>query len=255
MNLPLSFVKRHELNSNKDFDFLKKNKYIIIPLHSSKKWFLEFCKHDNQYKSFLNKEELNSKKIEIKYRVSDTLYDGTIFEGEFISESNTFYIHDIHKLKGDYVNLDYIYRLIVIEEILNNETIIDKNINSIHIQLKKYYQENYYKEILNQSYNHYLFKCIKAKKEFIYTAETPCEIETPCEMEKSCETQLFMVTKTEYIEVYELRSIVSEARYTAYIPTLELSKKMAKLFEKEEEELMECRYDEYHKKWTPMITI
>lgn len=72
--------------------------------------------------------------------------------------------------------------------------------------------------------------------------------------------KIFLIKKTNYSDVYELNSYSTtngiekvRGNNLAYIPTLDLSKKLYNLFKERNSLKMECEYNFERQKWTPIL--
>ena len=160
-------------------------------------------------------------------------------------------LKDISKYKGlSTRHLTRMKRLDVINSIIDDTSLIDLSIkfNEYRIKTIDLFSCNEINQVLDNIIPN--LYGITFGVEFL--TEKLNEID-----EKCLDKRVLILKKTNYPEVYELfvneNTHVSGNNIIAYIPTLEMSLAISKMFEKKDQIKVECEYNNQLKKWTPNI--
>jgi hypothetical protein len=274
-----NLISSKEINNLIDLHYIKNNNYIFIPHLDATKYYLLFIHHSNYYLSVLidknsfNLNDLNYNTLKIfhiRLRGKKTLYTGSLFEGSLIRIDNKsiFLINNIYILENKPVNENYLTKIKMIDNILNNIQ-TDKLFDTFELKVIRYYKMN------EKDFSEFKNKMPSSKLpingiEFININQNNSNYINifPLKNIKSSSSILhyFKVKKINIPDVYELycngninqdNEISNNAdgniRYgIAYISCIERSKNINKLFENTDYNIMECKYNKKYNKFEPI---
>lgn len=196
---------------------------------------------------------IDNKYYHVKFRFSEELYNGTLFEGELVKNDKkcwVFYMTDIIYMSGSYIyNKSFKYRLKSISYILKDLYTYDLYFNVCHLQLKSYFLFNhmhfleddcellFIPEFSNMPYY---------KKKIIFP-------KTEKSLLKDNEIREFTLKKTEKVERYDLYDLNDEYYGFACVNSLKLSLFLKDLFKNNNSVKMNCKYSTFFKSWIPII--
>lgn len=270
---------------------IKSDDYYICQNINGIRSLLIFIKIDNKYiccsidKKFIPFNETNVDfnmliiHLYDNIKVNDTFYNGTVFEVTSINALSTHIIMDVYMLEGKtFINHNFKEKLILTNKKLKNNSnlivnnVYDlyeiENIINLYIEKSKYSKfvnglifyrkyKNYnllYKFIFffscNNNNNNQIIENKPIKDEIKYTVDTNNIL-------------CFRVKQTERPDVYNLYLIYNKTNTDitykkidiAYIPTLELSIYLRKLFTDNETNILylQCKYNNNKNKWSPLM--
>jgi len=153
-----TFLNKKNVNNLKDSDFL-------VSLSTFGKKFILFITKYNtkKYCIFINKKNDTFTVTQLKF--SDEIFEGTLFDGELVKNSNNkwiFLINDIAYYKGtNIITSSFKYRCSVIKNILENEYHNGDDIENqtFFISQKQYFDYKYIKDMVNFYMNELNYKC------------------------------------------------------------------------------------------------
>jgi hypothetical protein len=199
-----------------------------------------------KYSIFIHEHRNNLILYNVKFRVSDDLYNGTFFSGKIGKTKKGFWIYtmnDVCLYKGRYVQKYSLQdKLNMMYKFIREDYVFDEYINTCILQLASFCplnHMNFIKKdcrllfISNKNYdNYYSDVCINKREEE--------EIKTE---------SIFKVVKTETSDVYTLYDGDNYVGVLC-VNSLECSKKLNEIFEDISEKKMNCKYSEFFKSWT-----
>jgi len=153
-----TFLNKKNVNNLKESDFL-------VSLSTFGKKFILFITKYNtkKYCIFINKKNDTMTVTQLKF--SDSIFDGTLFDGELVKNSNNkwiFLINDIAYYKGtNIITSSFKYRCSVIKNILENEYDNNDDIENqtFFISQKQYFDYKYIKDMVDFYINELNYKC------------------------------------------------------------------------------------------------
>lgn len=278
-----------------DLKLLKQNTYKICPKYNGVNSLMVFKKINGKYFSVIidrrtlkyNFEHLNILEIKmrnIKVRLNMRIYNGTIFDGTKLHNSDIFMINDVLMLGGELlVDKNITDKLIHGKQYFENYYKFDKILNTITPEFNKLHELSEIDKLANVDIiNSPLKKHIKGitfmpfkfgdKLIFLYNNSTNENMLTTMLQPKQEENRttylenikgIFGMSKTKIVDVYNLylskyrkegdKKIIKYQKIgIAYLPTTESTKFCEKSFENENKIiLVECMYSQKMKKWTP----
>ncbi len=262
------FMKQEDINELVDYE------YLCTYHLKSRRIFLYLTIYSGiNFTFYIDNGEL----ISVKHRFSQELYEngGTLFEGELAL--NKVLLSDILIWKGERTNnLTGLNKLNLLNNIIDKDFIPDEILDVSNITVKDfvhYYQlESFwkdYKQTLSykDKINGIIFRPIDKLNRNIVLIEDKCELNI-----KKKYTQLiektnkridhnkyklicFKMYKTKSPDVYNLflSNGKNEVFYEfASIPTIRISKKIAKLINYHKYLIVNCNFDNTFKRWMPI---
>lgn len=209
---------------------------------------------NNNYCIFLVNDGQNYHYYHVKFRFDDSLYNGTLFEGELVKNDKNcwvFYISDIIYYQGEYIyNYGFSERLKIIGYILKDLYTFDLYFNPCHLQLKSYFLFNH----INFLEKDCELIFIPEYSNMIYYMK---KIIFPKPKNSSLidgEIKTFNIKKTDRVEIYELYTIENEYDSFACVNTLKLSLYLRNIFKDKDNIMMKCKYSLFFKSWIPIIS-
>jgi len=209
---------------------------------------------NKNYCIFILNNNGNLQYFHVKFRFDESLYNGTLFEGELVKNDKkcwVYYMSDIIYSRGQYLyNYRLKDRLKEISYLLKDLYTFDLYFNPCHLQLKSYFLFNhihflekdcellFIPEYSNMGYY---------KKEIIFP-------KTKKSLLKDGEIQEFIIKKTEKVEIYDLYTLDDEYDGFACVNSLKLSLYLRNIFKENESKKMECKYSTFFKSWIPIIS-
>ncbi len=153
-----TFLNKKNVNNLKESDFL-------VSLSTFGKKFILFITKYNtkKYCIFINKKNDTMTVTQLKF--SDSIFDGTLFDGELVKNNNNkwiFLINDIAYYKGtNIITSSFKYRCSVIKNILENEYDNNDDIENqtFFISQKQYFDYKYIKDMVDFYINEFNYKC------------------------------------------------------------------------------------------------
>lgn len=240
-------------------DIINNKKEIILALEKN----INFINNIKVFKLKLN-DNINYNEL-IKY--NDTIIDGKLI---YKKNDTIFLINDILYYKS---NKLFTMKLLDKFQLIDNDiNIINSFINNnFIIKLIKLYT---YQEIENIIYNKIqdsdfkinglIFLPFRTGKYYLYINDNEFEIIKKTQptninnivlsSQDNLDNQKLVLIKTNIIDVYDVYTLDKSNRFgIASIPNIELSHKLRKFFEKNNELIIECKYDHKFSKWTPLL--
>lgn len=159
-NFDLSKYRFKIIESNNDMDILRKQLHFISPNYDGMPClFVIFNKDEMNYVYMINRKSLvynisqvvpqNIVMYPMSINVNNLLFDGTIFDGIYISSSNTYIITDVYLLCGKNMS-----NIIITDKLLNISSYIKKihssDSNSVKFQINKLYDMKNIIELLKK---------------------------------------------------------------------------------------------------------
>lgn len=265
---------------------IKNSEHLFCLNTFGPKHLLFATKHNKKnYCVFISKKDKSI--VLARYRFSEELYKDTLFEGELIKDENGqwfFYLSDIFVSKGEDIRSKPIReRIDEMNYIMENEYVKDEYFETCNLLPKKYFETKHIEDVHNNYVDKLLFRTngflfknnVEPKNiDILYifpecrnnsqqqqAKKEPTVIEDE-ETTEDRDTAIFKVKTTSMPDVYELYCFNGEKYGHASIPNIEVSKFMNETFgindsdsDSEGEEIkecvLECKYDEQFKKWTP----
>lgn len=225
-----------------------------------------------------NRADTKSHYVKIyKLDINQTLdeYDNTIFDGKLIykKEQKFFIINDMYYKSGIKQltikltdKFDEINKLIIK---FNSFLINYFELKLIHIYAYTDMEELVYTKIRNSDFkiNGLVFIPIRSNRIFVYTNDEEFEqIKNMPKMQDeqitniklppniNIEEKTLLLNKTLIVDVYEIYTIDKTYRFgICHVPTIELSHKLRKYFETNQELITNCVYDSKFSKWKPIF--
>jgi len=124
---------------------------------------LYLTKYNNKnYSIFIDKKRENM--ITVKYRFKEELYEGTLFDGELIKDTQNnqvYVISDIIMYKNKFILKDKTLkeRIKTLNEIYDNDFVKDEMINFCKIDIKRYFGLKYMEDVYKRYFNSVPYKC------------------------------------------------------------------------------------------------
>lgn len=196
---------------------------------------------------------INNKYYHVKFRFSEELYNGTLFEGELIKNDKNcwvFYMSDIVYMSGSYIfNQTLKERLKSIAYILKSLYTYDLYFNPCHLQLKSYFTFNHI-HFLEEDCE-LLF--IPEYSNMFYYKKKIVFPKTKKSLLKDGEVKELTLKKTDRVERYDLYNEKNEYDSFVCVNSLKLSLFLKDLFKNNNSVKMKCKYSVFFKSWIPII--
>ena len=279
-----------KLLENYDIGIKKKRAYIV-----NEKTVNNICKNDhyvstrtkgNSYYLFLtNMNSVNycffiDKKINdgykypriitTKFRFSNELFKGTLFDGEMVKKIKKweFLIDDILVYNNRLVEVDLSERINLLNQILINNYEKDEFIDICDLKIKKYFCSNEIEYLLNTFIKNLDYECkgiyitpekFKYSKLLYIFDESIKKNHDDEDIIRNIEYKpdsyvIFRMDKTDKPDIYDLYT--NKAFYDiAYIPKMKQSKQLKKLYINNQSLLFKCNYSIEYNKWIPIEEI
>lgn len=270
----LSYVERQikmELIENKkiqtvnELNIIKNGKYIVAPNYEGNAYLLVFIKiKENYYSVLIDKTTLNKKInyndlkiISIKLRADDKLYKGTIMDGKILKQDNssTFIVLDVYVVNGnDVMQYTIDERINKINECIEKDIKIDRNVLNMDIKLTKIYKIEELEELVDRirkskvNVNGLIFMNREKVDHYEYVEKKPEKIMSVLEIERT------EIPDVYNIYVYKLvKDTKEKVKYgIAGIPDMNTSKMCKTIFKTNERVVMNCEYYREFSKWKPI---
>lgn len=156
--------KYYTFLNKKNVNNLKESDFSVSLSTFGKKFILFITKYNTKkYCIFINKKNDIFTVTQLKF--SDAIFEGTLFDGELVKNSNNkwiFLINDIAYYKGaNIITSSFKYRCSVIKNILENEyhNGDDLENQTFFISQKQYFDYKYIKDMVNFYMNELNYKC------------------------------------------------------------------------------------------------
>jgi hypothetical protein len=246
---------RFETKQYIQYNNLTDPKYFLTIFNKNKHNFLLFLLKINNinYNIFIHTNKNNQLDFYlVKFRFSEELYKGTLFNGELVQNNKKCWFYFITDLL--YNNQEYTQqypfskKLQIISTILKEKYEYDEYMNVCHLKIKSFFLYNNLNFITkdcrllfipdNYQNNMYYLDIVVNKKEKKDIAHDTI--------------QKFKILNTNNIDIYELYSN-NKFISIACINTLKLSQYFRKEFKDKNEFEINCKYSKYFKSWIPII--
>lgn len=146
------------LKVESDLDQIKKCDYKVSPTYSGKQMILCFFKDTGKYYSLMfNKNSINKDKsinkntitlTDIRCRINENMYDGTLLDGIYIESVNTFIVTNVYLLYGNnYTGRKLFDKLAIIEKA--NKIVEDSYANTIKLEVNQLYDLQFIGTLIN----------------------------------------------------------------------------------------------------------
>ena len=287
-NFEIEITNRSALMVNNNIlKNLERNAHLIATKSSGTNYFLLMIRiNDINYCFYIDRKIKQGysypRIISTKYRFNDSIFDGTLLEGELVKDMNNnwqFLIGDLLVYKGEKEKNNVVIRYNKLYNMLTNFYKQDNNLEICPLRIKElftydkldylnsdfipnlpYKTRGLYFLTLNTKHSNYLYlfqnipDINTKKKETIIPEEKPKPM-----VSSDASTLVLGMKKTINPDIYDLY-INNESKLVkfniAYIPTLAKSKKFKKIFNNIDEEMITviCKYSENFKKWEPLET-
>jgi hypothetical protein len=160
--------KYYNILNKKTINYLKSHKSYISLRTYGKSHILFLTKiksnktgNDKKYCIFINKK--NEIMFLSKFKLNEDLFNGTLFDGELVKNSNgewNYFIDDIAYYKGESIIMEkFKDRYNLIQSILKEEYIEDNDLSICSLQYKKYYELNNIQYLYDLQQNELDYKC------------------------------------------------------------------------------------------------
>ena len=246
------YYQKNDIVELDDIKNITSNYLLSFNVKNSIKCKLFLVKVNNiNYSLFI----INGKFYHVKFRFDETLYNGTLFEGELIKNDKNcwvFYMSDIIFMCGSYIyDQTFKQRLSQIAYILKDLYTYDLYFNPCHLQLKSYFLFNHIHFLeedcellfIPEYSNMYYYK-----KNIIFP-------KTEKSLLKDGEIRLFTIKKTEKVERYDLYNLKEEYDSFACVNSLKLSLFLKEIFKNKDSYKIKCKYSTFFKSWIPFQKI
>lgn len=286
-NFEIEITNRSALMVNNNIlKNLERNAHLIATKSSGTNYFLLMIRiNDINYCFYIDRKIKQGysypRIISTKYRFNDSIFDGTLLEGELVKDMNNnwqFLIGDLLVYKGTKEKNNVVIRYNKLYNMLTNFYKQDNNLEICPLRIKElftydkldylnsdfipnlpYKTRGLYFLTLNTKHSNYLYlfqnipDINTKKKETIINEE-----QSKPKVSSDKGTLVLGMKKTMNPDIYDLY-INNESKLVkfniAYIPTLAKSKKFKKIFNTDEEMItVICKYSENFKKWEPLET-
>jgi hypothetical protein len=222
--------------------------------------------------------------ITVKYKFHESLYSGTLFDGELLRDKNEnwmFLLSNIVIYKGKAVNDNIITRFNLMYSILSKEYTEDPIFDTCYLRVKKIYKYSDYDKLLlmyipkfnyeirglyfnsfNIKFSNHLFMLTAPSKKEQYTkksndnvsvvseSSSPASDHSPSSDALNC---IFSIKETESPDIYDLYCLKNSAidKYgIAFINKMKISKLLKSRFEdKKGHCFVKCKYNARFNKW------
>ncbi len=274
--------KNHEIINESNVDILNKQPHLVTFDINSHPFllFLTTIK-SRKYCLFIeNKGNLNLKIYSVKFRFSNELYNGTIFEGELTLNDRQcwiYFINNIYCMNGNILKcMPLSKRLETISDIIKKKYKYDEYMNVCHVQIKSYFLYHHLemlkelKKIKNskilfipendddKSYIFYLNNHNNNNHNHNHRNNTYVRKNVSTSKNIDSKESIFQIVETDLTEVYKLWTYNERKRIykgIACISGLHISKFVKKLFEQvnnKNDIYVYCKYSDHFKSWIPV---
>ena len=270
--------KNYETLNESNVDILNKQPHLVTFDINSHPFLLFLTTVKNRkYCLFIeNKGNLNLKIYSVKFRFSNELYNGTIFEGELTLNNKQcwiYFINNIYCMNGNVLNcMPLSKRLSTISDIIKKKYKYDEYMNVCHIQIKSYFlyhhlemlkelKEIKNKKILfipeNDDEKSYVFHLNNNYRNNTYVMNN-VKKNVSTAISTDTKESIFQIVETDLTEVYKLWTYNEcQKRYKgiACISGLHVSKFVRNLFEQvtnNKNVYVYCKYSDQFKSWIPV---
>lgn len=239
----------------------------IIPNNNKKYYMLIVNKSDitknninNQYKILYffpyNNDNPNDFYVEIDSNKTNFTKNNYLFEGYmYVADGqNTFLISDILAIDSIIVNCDYSLRYSLLNKIIRDKKNYLNNLNghlniNIHSMFEINNEDDRANELFNIFKNNFIFKNDINSIEYI-DEKSLIKTQNIIFDEKSSTTQDKIISKTKYIDVYNVYNVnTNDFEGILYIKTIKDSKKLYELTLENSQIILQCLYNHTFKKW------
>lgn len=239
----------------------------IIPNNNKKYYMLIVNKSDitknninNQYKILYffpyNNDNPNDFYVEIDSNKTNFTKNNYLFEGYmYVADGqNTFLISDILAIDSIIVNCDYSLRYSLLNKIIRDKKNYLNNLNghlniNIHSMFEINNEDDRSNELFNIFKNNFIFKNDINSIEYI-DEKSLIKTQNIIFDEKSSTTQDKIISKTKYIDVYNVYNVnTNDFEGILYIKTIKDSKKLYELTLENSQIILKCLYNHNFKKW------
>lgn len=292
-NLDLYKFNFKVLEQDSDIKYIKSDQ-LVSPNYNGSNCLMIFTRMENKYYSFMidrkslsfSREQINMENIKIipvSVRLNKDIYNGSIFDGIILSNSeseNIFMINDIYMFRGEKnIDSDLKYKIIHLNAYLDRYYIKDNAMNNITLQVNKYYSLNNISKVIDMISNNIKGMAFYPKQSgtkyiFLYSNGVKKTVpDAPTHMPKIETTNLFInirdkskavfeIQKTDKTDVYKLfllqktdkKKLKVKKIGLAYIPTKKCSILCNKILENKDKTLVSCEYNKDKAKWIPIDT-
>ena len=155
-------AKYYNFLNKKNINCIKKTKFLFTLNTFGKKHLLFLTKiGEKKYCIFINKKNQNM--IMSRFRFTEDLFEGTLFDGEFIKKENgewSFLISDLVYSHGiNLITKNFLERREILDDILKNKYQSDNTISVCDIINKEYYNCKYMNSIVENHMKKLNYKC------------------------------------------------------------------------------------------------
>ena len=265
---------------------LEKNVHLIATKSSGTNYFLFMLRiNEINYCFYIDRKIKQGysypRIISTKYRFHDSIFNGTLLEGELVKDLNNnwqFLISDLLVYKGERQKSNIVIRFNKLHNMLTNFYKVDSNLEICPLRIKELFTYNkldfindsfipnlpyktrgLYFLTLNTKHSNYLYLFQNIPEiNMVKKSEKPFIEKVKINQAEIDKDQLVLgMKKTMNPDIYDLY-INKDAKLSkfniAYIPTLAQSKRFKKIFKNTDLEMItvRCRYSENFKKWEPL---
>ena len=283
--------EKHNINMNKKHAFilnqksvyfLEKTQHIISIKSSGTNYYLYLTNINNINYCFYIDRKIKSgytypRIISVKYSFSDEIFEDTLLDGELVrdqddNDSWIFLITDLLVLKGKKLDCNIVNRFNLLYEMLTNSYNKNHDLDICPLIVKKLFLYKDYDELITRfipslpyKTNGLYFNSLNTKHAnqlFLFktgnnhhSKKSFVKKKQPVEEKKAAKEIVLKMVKTEKSDIYNLfcdnRNELHKLGM-AHISNLRTSKMIRKLFQGEENILVNCKYNEKFNKYEPI---
>ena len=154
--------KYYTFLNKKNVNNLKNNNFLVSVSTFGKKFVLFIKKYNNKkYCIFINKKNDTMTITQLKF--VDDIFNGTLFDGELVKNSNNewiYLINDIAYYKGEnLITKSFYERRKIIDFILLNEQDNESDNKKLYISKKEYFEYNKINDLVDNYIDNLSYKC------------------------------------------------------------------------------------------------